>query len=84
MAYTEPTAYAARTEPIRPDAVYPLDAWTRFTGVSKSRQREARQMGLPLPTFALGKRLYVRGHEGIAWMEELSSRTAEAQAPATL
>jgi hypothetical protein len=72
-------AYAANTEGIRPDVLYPLQAFIRASGVSKTKMREARLMGLPLPVLELGKRLYVRGAEGIAWIEALSVRLAEVE-----
>jgi hypothetical protein len=73
-------ARATDTGPICPDRVYPLSAFIRTSGISKTRLREARLMGLPLPQFSLGKREYVRGHEAIAWMEQLSARLAEVDA----
>ena len=73
-------SYAANTEGIRPDTLYPLAAFTRASGVSKTKMREARLMGLPLPVLECGKRLYVRGAEGIAWIERLAEKLAEVEA----
>jgi hypothetical protein len=61
-------AYSATTEAILPDALYPISAFIRASGVSKTRIREARLMGDPLPTLEYGKRLFVKGDSGIEWI----------------
>ena len=67
------TAYAADTEPIRPECLYPYNAFIRAAGLPKTRIREARLQGLVLPTIATGKRKYVRGVDGIAFIEALAN-----------
>ena len=66
------TAYAKDTEPIHPGSIYPYQSFIRCGGVSKSKIREARLQGLVLKTFDTGRRKYVRGVDGIAFIEQLS------------
>lgn len=71
------SAHAANTVGLLPDALYPRDAFVRASGISKTRIREARLMGLPLPVVHVGKRQFVRGRDGIDWILALAERTEE-------
>lgn len=57
---------------VDPDRVYTLPAFYRDSGISKSRAREARLMGHPLPVVAIGRRRFVHGRAGIEWMMQLA------------
>lgn len=67
------TAYARDTDFLSPEHLYPYDTWIRRSGIAKSRIREARQNGVSLPTLKVGKRLYVRGSDGIEFIEKLAA-----------
>lgn len=69
---SSPTAYAASTEPIHPESMYPLAAFVRCSGITKTRMREARLQGLELLTVDAGRRKFVRGVDGIKFIEQLS------------
>ena len=66
------TAYAKDTQPIHPECLYPYAAFIRCAGVPKSKIREAHLQGLELPTIKTGRRKYVRGVDGIAFIEQLA------------
>lgn len=70
------TAYAESTSALDPRCLYPLSAFIRTSGISKSRLREARLMGHPLPTINVGKRVFVRGSDAIAFVEKLAELSA--------
>lgn len=76
MERRSPTAYAADTQPLDPRCLYPLAAFIRTSGIAKSRIRDARLMGSPLPTLKVGKRVFVRGADGIAFVEKLAELSA--------
>jgi hypothetical protein len=69
---TSPTAYAANTQPIHPESIYPYAAYIRCSGITKTRIREARLQGIVLKTINAGRRKYVRGVDGIAFIEAIS------------
>ena len=71
------TAHAAQTTGILPDALYPRAAFVRASGISRTRLREARLMGLPLPVMRVGKRQFVLGRDAIEWIIELAELSAE-------
>ncbi|QDU87199.1 hypothetical protein Pla175_05560 [Pirellulimonas nuda] len=73
------TAYAKDTQPLHPEACYPLAAWCKAAGVSKTRIHEAKLLGVPLPTFTVGKRVYIQGADGIEWLRTLSAKLAELE-----
>ena len=68
-----PTAYAANTKPIHPETLYPYAAYIRCSGITKTRIREARLQGLELVTVDAGRRKFVRGVDGIEFIERLSN-----------
>ncbi len=69
-----PTAYAKDTQPILPDALYPYSAFIRCAGVPKSKIREAKLAGIELETIDSGRRKYVLGHVGIAFIQAMAKR----------
>lgn len=72
-------AYASNTEPIHPDSLYPYAAFVRCSGMTKSRIRELRLQGLPLPTIEVGRRLFIPGAAGIAYIRQAAELTAGAK-----
>ena len=71
MPFT-PTAYAKDTEPIHPESLYPYQCFIRCSGVSKSKIREAMLQGIIIKTIDSGRRKYVRGVDGIAFINKLA------------
>lgn len=70
---TSATTEAANTSFLAPERLYTYPGFITSSGISKSRIREARLMGIPLVTMKVGKRLYVRGSDGIAFIETLAA-----------
>lgn len=75
---SSPTAYAADTSGIVPSVLYTLSGFIRTSGVSKSRISTERLQGNVLKTVKAGRRVFVRGEDGIAFIEAIANR-AEAQ-----
>jgi hypothetical protein len=57
---------------IAPERLYSLRGFYAESGVSDTRRREAARQGIQLPTLAVGKLKYVRGHDAIAYIERLA------------
>ena len=57
---------------IAPERLYSLRGFYVESGISETRRREAARQGVELPTLEVGKRKYVRGWEGIAFIEKLA------------
>jgi len=74
---THPTAYASDTQPIHPGSLYPYAAFIRCSGITKSRIREARLQGVDIPTIEVGRRLFIRGSDGIAYIQQLATLGAK-------
>ena len=74
------TAHAGQYRRHSPRRIYPRDAFVRASGISKSRLREARLMGCPLPVISLGRRQTVRGADAVQWIEQLATLMAEREA----
>ncbi|MAT71200.1 MAG: hypothetical protein CMJ58_16945 [Planctomycetaceae bacterium] len=70
----QPAAY------IDPERLYSYRGFQISSGISQTRIREARLMGLPLPILKIGRRNYVRGREAIEWMEKLAELTSQPKA----
>jgi len=66
------TATAAETSFLDPACLYTYSGFIKCSGISKSRIREARLRGIKLPAMKVGKRLYIRGRDGIAFIERLA------------
>lgn len=66
------TAAAANTSYLDPACLYTYSGFITCSGISKSRIREARLRGVKLPAMKVGKRLYIRGRDGIEFVEKLA------------
>lgn len=62
-----------RPREIAPERLYPLRAFQEAAGIAPTRMREARLQGLHLPTLNVGKRKFVRGVDGIDYIERLAA-----------
>lgn len=80
MPREQATAYASDTSFVDPDRLYTQAGFIRATGISKSRLREARLMGLTLPSIKVGKRVYIKGEQAITFIEALAAKYAEGGA----
>jgi hypothetical protein len=58
---------------IAPERLYSLRGFQVAAGVSATRIREARKAGIVLPTLEVGRRKFVRGTDGIAYLEQLAA-----------
>jgi len=63
----KPTSY------IDPERLYTLSGYQQSSGIAKTRIREARLQGLVLKTVDVGKRKFVRGRDGIDFIEKLAT-----------
>lgn len=59
---------------IAPERLYSLRGYWSASGISPTRIREARRCGIDLPCLEVGKRKFVRGVDGIAFIERLANR----------
>lgn len=57
---------------IDPERLYSLRGFQEASGISATRMREARLSGIYLPTISVGRRQFVRGSEGIPYIEQLA------------
>jgi hypothetical protein len=57
---------------IAPERLYTLQGFMAASGVSATRRREARRLGITLPVLEVGRRKFVRGSDAIAYIEQLS------------
>lgn len=58
---------------IAPEYLYPLKGFYAASGVTPARRSEARRQGIELPTIEVGRRKFVRGADGIAYIERLAA-----------
>lgn len=58
---------------IDPTRLYSLRGYWNASGISPTRIREARRLGIELPTLLVGRRKFVRGADGIAFIERLAT-----------
>lgn len=68
-----PTAYAQDTSLIVPGVLYTLAGFIRASGISKSRISAERLAGNELRTVRAGRRVFVRGEDGIAFIERIAA-----------
>ncbi|HMP07446.1 MAG TPA: hypothetical protein PJ982_13940 [Lacipirellulaceae bacterium] len=61
---------------IDPERLYSLRGFQEASGIAATRIREARLQGVNLPSLKVGKRLFVRGSDGIAYIERLAELSA--------
>jgi hypothetical protein len=57
---------------IAPENLYTLRGFQVASGVSATRIREARRLGITLPSLLVGKRKFVRGIDAITFIERLA------------
>lgn len=62
---------------IAPDRLYSLKGFYTASGITPTRISEARRCGIDLPCLEVGKRKFVRGSDGIAYIERLARHCAE-------
>jgi hypothetical protein len=75
------TARAGHPSAIQPDTVYGLQHWIEIAGISYSRIVNARKAGIELKMISVSpRRKYVRGSDGIAFIERLAEAASEAEA----
>jgi hypothetical protein len=58
---------------IAPERLYAIKGFQAAGGVSSTRMREARKLGIVLPTLEVGRRKFVRGTDAIAYLEKLAT-----------
>lgn len=65
---------------IAPERLYSIKGFQAHAGISSTRMRMARQRGVDLPKLEVGRRRFVRGSDGIAYLEALAKLEATAGA----
>ena len=73
-----PPSTPRRVAAICPERLYPLRAFQEASGIGSTRMREGRLAGIHLETLAVGRRKFVQGSAGIAYIKALSALTAKA------
>jgi hypothetical protein len=58
---------------IDPHRLYSLRGFYTESGISETRRREAARAGVELETLVVGRLKYVRGRDGIAYIEKLAA-----------
>jgi hypothetical protein len=66
---------------IDPDRMYTRAGFITASGIAPTRLREARLQGLEPKWLAVGRRLFVRGGDAIAFVEQLAELTARQKSP---
>ncbi|TWT29168.1 hypothetical protein KOR34_53070 [Posidoniimonas corsicana] len=66
---------------IEPATLYTLPEFKRAAGLGDTSIRNARLAGVVLKTLCVGRRKYVRGSDGIAYIENLAHLAAAATSP---
>lgn len=61
---------------IDPHRLYALRGFQQAGGISETRRRLAKQHGVTLPILKVGRRAFVRGSDGIAYIEKLAELAA--------
>ncbi len=69
------SSLSATREPsfIDPARLYSIRGFHAASGISETRVREAKRMGIPLPAVEVGKRKFIRGVDAIAFIERLAA-----------
>lgn len=60
---------------ILPSGVYPLETFYRYSGLNRERERFGRQHGVVLGRLRVGRRVFIRGDDGIRFIEEMAALT---------
>jgi hypothetical protein len=66
-------ARASNPTTIDPDLLYSLPAFIEAVGISHGKLRDYAKQGFELPTFAVGRRKYIKGATAIEYLERLSA-----------
>jgi hypothetical protein len=61
---------------IAPERLYSLKGFQAAAGVSSTRMREARKVGVVLPSLEVGRRKFIRGSDAISYLEKLAELDA--------
>ncbi len=72
-------ATAQELSAISPTAFYPLASFEKISGISATRRRAAKKRGVELATVNAGRRKFVKGSDGILYIEQLAILTAQEQ-----
>ena len=64
---------------IAPERLYSLRGFFVESGISETRRREAAREGVDLPTLEVGKRKFVQGSDGIAYIEKLAAMESDCK-----
>lgn len=64
---------------IAPERLYALKSFVIASGISSTRMREARRLGVLLTTIKVGRRIYVRGVDAIDYIERLAKLNKSEQ-----
>lgn len=64
---------ASETSYIAPERLYSLRGFQQASGVTATRIHHAKRAGIDLPTLAVGRRKFVRGSDGIEFIEKLAA-----------
>lgn len=66
---SNPRARRSEAAPISPADLYPLRSFLETAGIGRSTLRRARERGVELTMLRVGRCKYVRGADGIAFLE---------------
>jgi hypothetical protein len=80
-SFTKMATLATRGEPsfVDPSRLYSIRGFWTASGISPTRIRQAKRHGVELPTLLVGKRKFVRGADGIAFIERLAALPESAK-----
>ena len=67
---------------IDPSRLYTRRGFLNAAGLGDTTVRKARMRGVELPIICVGRQPYVRGTDGIAWIERLAELECETAANA--
>lgn len=73
-------ATASQTSYLDPERLYSLSGFISETGISQSRLYEARKFDIEPEKLNVGRRVFIRGRDGIAFIEKLSKHEAKLAA----
>ena len=59
--------------PLDPNQYYPLAVWRRQSGLGRILEARGRAAGVELKTIHIGRCKFVRGVDGIKWLEEMAA-----------
>ena len=65
---------------IEPGATYSLAGFIAASGISYSRIRRAARAGVDIPTFAIGRRKFIKGSNAVEYLDQLAEQTEQANA----